>query len=355
MPREDTDVTAPHSEAQGVGFGAQTPDNWTTPPKNVAAGLDAAAAGGIGVYLQNVVEDTSPTLGGNLAGGGKQISNVLTLQVTVVASVATLQLTGDKITDSNGDECLLFTAAGGTVVNELTIGNAETGDGPSLTATGTDANINLVFDTKGTGASKFRRSLDVEFEGTSRFSCKTCHVSDYAKWRMTRARGTIASPANVVTGDIIGKFEGVTYYGGSWRYQVAIRFLLDGAPSGSAAPAKIEFQTSPTGIAVTRFTIFSGGDIRVASTNKLEFTSALVYIQATSAGNLKVYASTSTDMQIGGTSRIELNTTGIGFFNVVPVARQDITGARDVPEEALADLLTKLALLGLVTDSTTAS
>ena len=31
----------------------------------------------------------------------------------------------------------------------------------------------------------------------------------------------------------------------------------------------------------------------------------------------------------------------------------DITGARDLPEEALANLLTALATLGLITDSTT--
>jgi len=36
-------------------------------------------------------------------------------------------------------------------------------------------------------------------------------------------------------------------------------------------------------------------------------------------------------------------------------ARQEITGARDDPEQALANLLTALATLGLITDSTTAS
>jgi len=33
----------------------------------------------------------------------------------------------------------------------------------------------------------------------------------------------------------------------------------------------------------------------------------------------------------------------------------EVTGARDDPEGALADLLTQLAALGLITDSTTAS
>jgi hypothetical protein len=43
----------------------------------------------------------------------------------------------------------------------------------------------------------------------------------------------------------------------------------------------------------------------------------------------------------------------IGFFNVTPVARPDITGSR-VTGAALQNLLTELANLGLITDSTTA-
>ena len=47
--------------------------------------------------------------------------------------------------------------------------------------------------------------------------------------------------------------------------------------------------------------------------------------------------------------------SNIGLFATAPVAQQTVTGARDVPEEALADLLTKLALYGLIVDNTTAS
>lgn len=36
-------------------------------------------------------------------------------------------------------------------------------------------------------------------------------------------------------------------------------------------------------------------------------------------------------------------------------AKPDVTGARDTPEAALANLLTALAALGLITDSTTAT
>lgn len=54
-----------------------------------------------------------------------------------------------------------------------------------------------------------------------------------------------------------------------------------------------------------------------------------------------------------GTVRIKSNATGLGFFNATPVAKPSVTGSRG-GNAALADLLTDLASLGLITDSTTA-
>ncbi|KKN83862.1 hypothetical protein LCGC14_0295150 [marine sediment metagenome] len=45
----------------------------------------------------------------------------------------------------------------------------------------------------------------------------------------------------------------------------------------------------------------------------------------------------------------------VGFYGTAPIAKPAVTGARDNPEGALADLLTELANLGLITDSSTAS
>lgn len=53
------------------------------------------------------------------------------------------------------------------------------------------------------------------------------------------------------------------------------------------------------------------------------------------------------------TTRISVNTTGIGLFGVTPVAQPNITGSR-AGNAALADLLTKGALVGYWTDGTTA-
>ena len=58
-------------------------------------------------------------------------------------------------------------------------------------------------------------------------------------------------------------------------------------------------------------------------------------------------------LQYNSSNLIEGNSTGIGFFGSTPVAKPSITGSRG-GNAALADLLTDLASLGLITDSTTA-
>lgn len=52
-------------------------------------------------------------------------------------------------------------------------------------------------------------------------------------------------------------------------------------------------------------------------------------------------------------TKIAWNTTGIGFYGTTGTAQQNITGSRGA-NAALADLLTKLATIGLITDGTTA-
>ena len=64
-------------------------------------------------------------------------------------------------------------------------------------------------------------------------------------------------------------------------------------------------------------------------------------------------ASGGIEIQQQGVDRIKIDSTGLGFFNSAPIAKPEITGTRSA-NPALADLLTDLASLGLITDSTTA-
>jgi hypothetical protein len=90
---------------------------------SVNASLDLADSA-----LQNVVEDTTPQLGGQLDVNGKALGD------------GTLELLKFSETAS--------------AVNELTIKNNSTGNAPELQATGDDTNIDLQLTPKGTGIVK---------------------------------------------------------------------------------------------------------------------------------------------------------------------------------------------------------
>ena len=61
-------------------------------------------------------------------------------------------------------------------------------------------------------------------------------------------------------------------------------------------------------------------------------------------------ASAQVRLRFGGTSRIAFDGTGIGFFAATPAAKPTVTGAHGL-NAALQSLLTGLATLGLITDS----
>ena len=82
----------------------------------------------------DVVDDTSPQLGGNLDTNDFNISFD----------------DAHGITDENGNEQIVFQTTS-SAVNQLDITNAATGSAPSIQATGGDSNINLKVGPKGTG------------------------------------------------------------------------------------------------------------------------------------------------------------------------------------------------------------
>ena len=65
------------------------------------------------------------------------------------------------VNDTNGNELVKVTATG-SAVNEITVANAATGNGPTLSATGDDTNIDLNITPKGTGNSVFSNKIKVD-------------------------------------------------------------------------------------------------------------------------------------------------------------------------------------------------
>lgn len=155
----------------------------------------------------------------------------------------------------------------------------------------------------------------------------------------------------LVESDVVSQLLSVGYDGTAWKQIGSINLTVDGAVSTGVIPTRYSFFiTSTAGINNTELLrLNSSLNIGIRATSKLHFdgvgAAGDTYISETSANNLKVFA--------GGAERANFNATGIGFNGATPVAKPTITGSRG-GNAAIASLLTALANLGLITDSTTA-
>ena len=91
----------------------------------------------IGTGISDVVDDTSPQLGGNLDTNSH---NILIDDAHFIA-------------DENSNEQIIFQTTS-SAVNQFDVTNAATGNAPSISATGDDSNIDLALIPKGTGETK---------------------------------------------------------------------------------------------------------------------------------------------------------------------------------------------------------
>ena len=71
---------------------------------------------------------------------------------TLSNKTLTSPVIGTKISDTNGNELIQLTATG-SAINEFTLANAATGNGPTLSATG-ETNVDINLNPKGTGTLK---------------------------------------------------------------------------------------------------------------------------------------------------------------------------------------------------------
>ena len=133
-----------------------------------------------------------------------------------------------------------------------------------------------------------------------------------------RSNGTESSPTTAGDTATLFNFTGYGYDGSAYTAGPIMRFIVDGTPASGVVPGAIHFLTR-TGAGVSEQCLV----LRANRTTEVQ-------------GALAHQGST------------------LGFYNTTPGTKPTITGARD-SNPALADLLTKLAALGLITDSTTAT
>lgn len=110
-----------------------TATNLVAAINEVKSTADSAGGGS----MDDVVDDTSPQLGGDLDTNSNHIQFD----------------DAHGIQDDSGNELLTFSKTA-SAVNEITIANAATGSGPTISATGGDTNIDLLLAGKGTGVPK---------------------------------------------------------------------------------------------------------------------------------------------------------------------------------------------------------
>jgi hypothetical protein len=113
----------------------------------VVSGLASSSA------ISNVVEDTTPQLGGNLDTNS---ANILIDDAHFIA-------------DENGNEQIIFQTTS-SAVNQFDVTNAATGNAPKLSATGGDSNIDLEIEAKGTGHVTVRGNTN---SGAIQFNCES--------------------------------------------------------------------------------------------------------------------------------------------------------------------------------------
>ena len=113
----------------------------------IVSGLASSGA------ISNVVEDTSPQLGGDLD----------TNSFDIIIDDA------HSINDENGNEQIIFQTTS-SAVNQFDVTNAATGNAPKLSATGGDSNIDFELEAKGTGHLTVRGNTNA---GAIQFNCES--------------------------------------------------------------------------------------------------------------------------------------------------------------------------------------
>ena len=140
--------------------------------------------------LANVVEDTSPQLGGNLDTNSQ---NIL---------IDDAHFLGDE----NGNEQIIFQTTS-SAVNQFDVTNAATGGAPSLAATGDDSNIDLELIPKGTGHVTVKGNTN---PGTIQFNCENNSHGVQLKSPAHSAGSSAVLTLPTATGNLIGSGDSGT-------------------------------------------------------------------------------------------------------------------------------------------------
>ena len=129
---------------------------------------------------------------------GRATTDTLTNKTLTSPTINTPQI-GTSINDTTGNEVIKITATG-SAVNELTIANGASTTGPTLSATGGGANLNIIMTPKGTGSVELNKAA---------FSSSTITANGAASTSATLIIGNKGTQLDVslADGTTIGEYK----------------------------------------------------------------------------------------------------------------------------------------------------
>ncbi len=174
--------------------------------------------------VADLVNDTSPQLGGNLDTNSHNIGID----------------DAHGILDENSNEQLIFQTTA-SAVNYLEVTNSATSNNPSISATGSDTNVGIEFSTKGTGAIKFNDLAYIPQQALSS-SSNAVAWDVQAKpnaYHLTTENTTFSAPTNAVEGAFI--CIEINYNGShTIAFNTIFEFAASTAPTFTSADAKTD-------------------------------------------------------------------------------------------------------------------
>ena len=174
--------------------------------------------------VADLVNDTSPQLGGNLDTNSHNIAID----------------DAHGILDENSNEQLIFQTTA-SAVNYLEVTNSATSNNPSISATGSDTNVGIEFSTKGTGAIKFNDLAYIPQQALTS-SSNAVAWDTQAKpnaYHLTTENTTFSAPTNPVEGAFI--CVEINYNGShTIAFNTVFEFAASTAPTFTSTDAKTD-------------------------------------------------------------------------------------------------------------------
>jgi|TARA_R110002012_G_scaffold26065_1_gene85371 hypothetical protein len=174
--------------------------------------------------VADLVNDTSPQLGGNLDTNSHNIAID----------------DAHGILDENSNEQLIFQTTA-SAVNYLEVTNSATSNNPSISATGSDTNVGIEFSTKGTGAIKFNDLAYIPQQALTS-SSNAVAWDTQAKpnaYHLTTENTTFSAPTNAVEGAFI--CVEINYNGShTIAFNTVFEFAGSTAPTFTSADGKTD-------------------------------------------------------------------------------------------------------------------